>query len=182
MLTENLFDEILMRPVRDYGVNELRIVSGFASDSLARLHIERLKRLKSSVSVEPIVGMTHLQGIEESFHNGFCKLSDDQDLEFSCKYLNDSSPDHSKIYCWLKKGVPKIGFVGSANYSITGFLTKQKETMVVCDAEAANKYYQSVLKRSVNCSAKTAHDLININVSGKLEYPRIESRCQTDLL
>ena len=174
MLTENLFDEILMRPVKDYGVNELRIVSGFASDSLARLHIERLKRQKSSVSVELIVGMTPLQGIEESFHNGFCKLSDDQDLEFSCKYLSDSSPDHSKIYCWLRKGVPKIGFVGSANYSITGFLTKQKETMVVCDAEAANKYYQSVLKRSINCSAKTTPDLININVSGKLEYPRID--------
>lgn len=47
-----------MRPVRDYGVDELRIVSGFASDSLARLHIERLKRQKPSVSVELIVGMT----------------------------------------------------------------------------------------------------------------------------
>lgn len=177
MLNDNLFDEILMAPAYHHGADNLRILSGFASDSLARHHIERLATQNLSVKVELIIGMTPLQGLEENHHDGFCQLTelrDDTNVQFRCSYLQSTHPDHSKVYCWLKNGVPVFGFVGSANYSITAFLSQQRETMAVCDPDSANRYYLSSVESSVLCCDKEASSLITIHTPEKLLYPRID--------
>lgn len=122
--------------------------------------------------------MTPLQGLEESYHNGFCELTKDQidsKIKFSSWYLHDSDPVHSKIYCWLKDGIPVVGFAGSANYSVTAFLAKQRETMVKCNAKLANNYFLSHISKSILCSDKNTPEQIRIHKSEHLLYPKNKS-------
>ena len=39
-----------------------------------------------------------------------------------CQYVTSNHFQvHAKVYCWYKENEPKIAFVGSSNYTRTGF-------------------------------------------------------------
>ena len=68
MLNDNLFDDILMAPAYDSGADNLRVLNGFASNSWARDQIERLGIQNLSVTLELIIGITPLPGLEENLN------------------------------------------------------------------------------------------------------------------
>ncbi len=71
MLTEGLFDEVLIKPVTEYGPDTLNIVSGYASPSMIERHFRELEKLEHQIKVNLIIGMVHVDGINKERHLAF---------------------------------------------------------------------------------------------------------------
>lgn len=166
MLTDDLFSKVLLAPAIEANANRLRIISGYATASLADRHIEELMKCDANVNIELIVGMTRNEGIELTQHRGFRKIANNAPyagINFSCGYVVGGNPVHAKTYCWLNDDTPLMGFVGSANYTLTGFGKSQHEAMVSADSDLSNGYFLDVVKNSVNCMADGIEELITFN-------------------
>ncbi len=168
MITTNLYEEILIKPVAE-GADKLLIVSGYASSAMAFHHLEEIRKGKKSIEVELIVGMTYKDGLSIVNHKGFQKIAnEDYAGKFQCLYLTENPPVHSKIYTWLKKGVPYKCFIGSANYSQFAFNVKpkekksvvkkvprkvlQREVLTKCDPQKGFKYFNELATETIPCN------------------------------
>ena len=172
MLIEDLFNQVLVLPAQNCGANRIRIVSGFATTNMVDLHMNRLHELNlNRIRIELIVGMTKNHGIELIHHHGFKKLAKEcsnHGIEFNCKYVVMGNPVHAKTYCWLKEKTPIKSFIGSANYTMTGFGNKQVEAMIKSDPIYANNFFLDVNRRSHNCLDTQIEDHITFQQSHKL--------------
>ena len=90
MITTNLFNETLIKPVTD-GADKLLIVSGYATSAMAFHHLEEIKQINKAVEIELIVGMSVQDGLSLTNHKGFQKLSNDL-ANFQCSYLAKRPP------------------------------------------------------------------------------------------
>ena len=165
MLTDDLFQKVLIEPALDGGANCLRVVSGFASSKLARYHVRQMLQHGTGINIELIVGMTPSEGISRDHHEGFRELSNechDKLVGFDCSYVSKHPPVHSKAYCWLRGNEPAAGFVGSANYSFNGFLGEQRELMNESDPVSLNNYFNDLILDSTSCLASNCYDMMNI--------------------
>ena len=152
MLTHNLFEEILVAPVRQKA-NTLYAVSGYASATMAYKHVQRLKRFNKDVRIELIVGMVMQDGISKKDHEGFQGLIKGpcKDL-FTCRYVVHGSPVHTKTYMWYSDDTPKVAFTGSANYTQTAFGPSRREAMIRHDPVYARDYFDLVRQDTIECS------------------------------
>lgn len=159
MLTDRLFRDVLMRPAAVDGADELLIVSGYATAGMVEQHIDRLRqwmqedRIEKLPRVSLLVGMAS-HGIEVVQHRGLCDLTKKFDQTFSCSYLIEGDPCHSKIFVWKKNGVPMRAFVGSANYTIAGFGRSQREAIVEADPLVASDYHEALMLQSIPCTSQ----------------------------
>lgn len=128
ILKENLFEEVLVRPAEKF--DELCIVSGFATPAMGAHQLDVIKERfdRNDVHINLIVGMTPSpSGISKPHHKNFVKLAGEKDI-FNCSYLKATAkPTHTKLYCWLKNGVPQEAFLSSANYTLNAFKRFQDE-------------------------------------------------------
>lgn len=110
--TPSLYDNVLIDPVRA-GCSTLRIISGYATHAMASHHIEKLINNDLSIDrIELYVGMAAVDGISDVAHRGFIELCRGiRNIQFSCSYITQTPPVHSKAYCWLKNGTPKQSFI-----------------------------------------------------------------------
>jgi len=162
MLSKNLFDEVLIQPAH-HGANKLYIVSGYATSAMAFHHLQYLRNHDYQISVELIVGMSVADGLSESNHKGFQKLvQNDFSGTFSCSYLTEMPPVHSKVYSWYKDEQPICGFIGSANYSQKAFGKNQREVMTVADAEQGLNYFQELVPQSIYCDHIETESIVQI--------------------
>lgn len=161
MVTGRLFREVLIRPAALHGADQLRVVSGFATAGMVEHHLERLRDFHKSgeVDVMPrvhlLVGMA-MNGLETAQHRAFCSLGERFGDEFSCCYLVEGNPCHAKVYVWERAGVPIKAFLGSANYTRTGFGTTQREAVADIDPGAAQEYCTKLWEDAVCCSEADA--------------------------
>ena len=165
MLTDNLFQKVLIEPALDDGADCLRVVSGFASSKLARYHVRQMLQHDTRIDIELIVGMTPAGGISRDHHEAFRDLSyecQSKSVRFDCSYLSKPPSVHSKAYCWLRGDEPTAGFIGSANYSFNGFLGEQRELMSETDPASLNNYFVDLKLDSTSCLASHCHDVMNI--------------------
>lgn len=126
---------------------------------MASRHFEAAK----GIEVELLVGMTALDGIAVSNHKGFQKLvTGPYEKQFTCSYLYTPPAVHSKVYVWLKDKAPVQAFLGSANYTSTGFGTKQREVLSACDPDLAFAYFNNVLKETVYCTIGDIENYVTI--------------------
>lgn len=158
MLTDNLFDKVLMEPVRRQGADRIVIVSGYATGSMAHYHMSSLQedRLYAPIAVELIVGMASVGGVVKAQHATFLRLikaRQGSGMQFQCRYVISGNPVHAKVFTWLRKGQPVRAFAGSANYTLTGFGESQTEAMCDIDPAVGFAFYQSILGRSRKCSS-----------------------------
>lgn len=160
MITTNLFDEALIKPVHD-GADKLLIISGYATSAMAFHHLDTIKQINKSIEIELIVGMTVQDGLSPANHKGFQELSNNLE-NFQCSYLAQRPPVHSKVYVWLRKNSPFVGFTGSANYTQNAFLRVQREVLTECDANASVKYFQNLTKDTIYCDHQDAEDFVQI--------------------
>ena len=149
MLISDLFNKVLIEPAKE-GANELNILAGYASASMADKHIASLININNEISINLIVGMTKI-GINKIQHKAFQKLTNSNSL-FSCNYLVEDNPCHAKVFIWLKNNQPDKAFVGSANYTITGFGDNQTECLVSVDPKLAKDFYDDVFKYCKPCN------------------------------
>ena len=164
MLTGNLFDNVLINPVREQQSNRVLIVSGFATANMAQKHIEELSLFDSSFEIDLIVGMTPIHGISTAQHLGFKKISEKstgEKIGFQCRYVTNSVPVHAKVYCWMQNENPILAFAGSANYTATGFSNSQIETMDKVEPLDALKFFKKIEKYSGNCLSSDMQKYIN---------------------
>lgn len=150
----DLENKVLLQPALD-GADELRIVSAYASPSMAAYHIDTLKEVGAiPIKIKLILGMCPFDGLSLCVHMGFKELqkkySEKPDYsDISCQYNYIMPPIHSKIYIWLKHDKPYKAFSGSANYMQSAFSKDCGETLMECSAEDANEYYLSVERNSI---------------------------------
>lgn len=153
----SLFREILMRPAANEEADELLIVSGYVSAGMLEQHLEALRegvkegRVAKLPRIDVVVGMAQV-GIEAPQHHALCKIVGQFHETASCSYLTRGNPCHSKVFVWKKKGIPTRAFVGSANYTLTGFGDSQRETVVEADPDAVLKHHESLIDQSIPCT------------------------------
>jgi hypothetical protein len=163
LITSNLFENTLIAPVHN-GADELFVVSGYATATMAMRHIEYLKReLKKEIAIRLIVGMCPQDGVQKSQHLGFQKLQNGEyGIDFECNYIVNRPPVHSKVYSWFQKGKPFLGYLGSANYTQNAFSGSMREVLEDSDSEECFKYYQSLIGESVSCLDDEIPNLVNV--------------------
>jgi hypothetical protein len=162
MITSALFDEILVRPVQE-GADKLLVISGYATSAMAFNHIQTICGRELDIRVELIVGMCSIDGISESNHKGFQELMlNHYPNRFSCGYLTEPPPVHSKVYTWLRNDQPVACFTGSANYTQTAFGKRQGEAMTASDPVKGLEYFNSLIPHSLYCTHADTDNLVQI--------------------
>jgi hypothetical protein len=162
MLSKNLFDEVLMQPAQN-GANKLYVVSGYATAAMAFRHLKNLKKNNHAVEVELIVGMSPVDGLSKINHKGFQELMQTAYAGiFSCSYLTEMPPVHSKIYAWFENDKPFCGFVGSANYTQNAFGKNQREVMAKSDPLQGFEYFQKLIPQTIYCNNIEAENIVKI--------------------
>ncbi|MBI5410141.1 MAG: NgoFVII family restriction endonuclease [Nitrospirae bacterium] len=159
MIIDNLFDQVLVEPVKQ-GADHLFIVSGYATATMTSHHIETIKKnLRKQVHISLIVGMCPYDGLSLSNHKAFQQLaSADYSSNFECSYIVQPPPVHSKSYAWFRGKTPVCGFVGSANYTQNAFSNNQREMLVHDDPIRGFAYFQSLVSDTIYC---THHEVEN---------------------
>lgn len=165
MVTSHLFREVLIRPAAEYRADKLLVLSGYATAGMAEHHIDSLKTLyeeKQLVNlpeVHVLVGMA-MNELETVQHRAFCDLVKRFGKQFCCSYLVDSNPCHAKVYVWERAGIPIKAFLGSANYTRTGFSVVQHEAIAEVNPEVAHRYCSRLWEDSVLCSDPEVESLV----------------------
>jgi hypothetical protein len=149
ILGSSIAHEVLERPILD-GADEVRAVVGYASPAMAHRHIALLP--KATFGIQLTVGMVGVDGLSIGAHLGFKELERSSDGRFSAGYVLSAPPVHSKVFVWLREGIPLVAFTGSANYSQNALLGGQVETMTLVDPGAALAFVDSIKSRAVGCS------------------------------
>lgn len=136
MFTENLYERVLLDPVRE-GCDELFIVTGYASASFLRKHLHDIRDINPDVKINLIRGMKKL-----SDHSGYLSVVNEFADSFDGYYYTGRPEVHSKTYSWIKDGDPFIGLSGSANYSQNAFIANlQQNQMGIDDAKEIRDYF-----------------------------------------
>jgi hypothetical protein len=185
MLSKNLFDEVLMQPAQN-GANKLFVVSGYATAAMAFRHLETLKENNHEIEVELIVGMSPVDGLSQTNHKGFQELMQTAYAgNFSCSYLTEMPPVHSKIYAWFKNENPFCGFVGSANYTQNAFGKNQREVMTESNPQQGLEYFQELIPQTIYCTNIEAESIVQIYNTRSYKRVRLEREAirqqETDL-
>jgi len=164
MITDELFEKVLLNPVHQ-GANNLYVVSGYASATMASYHLERLLEISKNVTINLIVGMASHEGISKSNHQLFKTLMGNiYPQNFDCRYITDNRLQvHSKVYTWCKDDTPLYAFVGSANYTNNGFLVAtRQEAMGECSAVSSLAYFRQLINNSTECNNIAIEDFVTI--------------------
>lgn len=145
MILDNLYNEILIDPLNE-GANELYIVSGYASATFCRRHLEDLLKINKNIKLNLIIGMPTSRN--DQYH--FLNLLNNYPNSLRANYYEGKPGVHAKVYSWTKDSKPLIGFSGSANYTQFGFFKNMQENQMISDdAENIHVYFESLLLKSV---------------------------------
>ncbi len=167
-LTE-LMKTVLINPMDSY--NELFILTGYASSAMLKRHIELLSQVCSTqnLKIRIVVGMTSIEGLSLVEHKGFLEMVK-SNSNIQCSYImTGRKPCHSKLYIWLKEGVPMLAFAGSANYSQKAFFGIQNEMMLECNPNDALDYFNEVEADSAYCDNDEIEDMVLISSQKELQ-------------
>lgn len=155
LIRDDLFQRVLLAPISD-GADEIHILSGYASASFALFHIlEAREHLKRAFSIRLHVGMTGAEGLELRAHQTFIGAARVvSGAWLRVFYSPVGVSDHSKLYVWLRNGVPMRALFGSANYSAVAFGVegRRRESMIEVDPDAAWRTLQSATADFVSAS------------------------------
>jgi hypothetical protein len=165
-------DLALIDPIR-HGADSLKIVSGYATHTMASWHIKELATQEfHPISITLIVGMCLFDGISKAVHEGFnslvCRNSTLDQSDLTCQYVIEGAPVHSKLYLWEKDGNPFRAFMGSANYTQTAFSAMRRELLDECDPNAALEYFNSIEPNTIYCNHAEVEDKILIAPSHQI--------------
>lgn len=154
MVLKDIAKTILFKPL-SHDVNELYIVSGYATPTMLSWYIKNLyHKTQTPIRIHLLVGMVPFDGISVSVHEGFIQLvrgEQPQEIaKLECSYIYDSPAVHSNVFIWAKDGSPVLAFSGSANFVQSSFVGRHRqEVMNECNPQEALEYYQSLIDRSI---------------------------------
>ena len=173
MLIENLYEKILINPAKS--ATALYILSGYASATFAKKHLEDCLEINSKLKINLIIGMKRKGAAD---HDAFVDLIKKYPENFSGYYFQGRPEIHSKVYAWFNAESPLPGFSGSANYSQFGFFEKRQGNQMVGDnSEEIYKYFISKITDSIkieNYVPSTEEKIVADPFSGSLLPGQIE--------
>ncbi len=144
MIIENLYENILLNPVRN-GARELFAISGYASATFANKHL--LETVDWDIKVNLLIGMPG----KRSDHLGYLSLIDHFEDRFKGYYLQGTPPVHCKAYGWFENTTPICGYSGSANYSRPGFFDQEQINQLTNEnPEDIRELFLDFLSRSIS--------------------------------
>jgi HKD family nuclease len=165
MIYKDLYNEVLVKPCQE-GADTLKIISGFATSSMAFDHLEDLHEKHLKANIRLLVGMCPSDGLSLSNHHGFqsiVKSGEDAFKDrFSCSYIYKAPSVHSKLYAWYRGKDLYKAFVGSANYTRNAFLKQRELLAEIHDTNIAD-YLQFIENDSIFCDLDEAETLITIH-------------------
>lgn len=175
MFNSDMVDKILINPIAR-GAQKLLILSGYATPTMASWHMMQIKELRlNPVDINLIIGMTNYDGLTINAHEGFKQLVNSYNgsklSKFQCQYICEGAPVHSKLYIWMKDGIPIEAYAGSANYTQAGFSAGRREYMVPCNPEDALNYYNKAEGDSIYCN----HSEVEDNIIFTPSHPVLDS-------
>ena len=146
-------------------VDKLCILAGYATPNMSSWLIKNISdKLSKPIEIMLIVGMVPFDGLSVAVHEGFKELMEDElppnISKFTCSYVYNNSPVHTKLYIWLKNDIPKIAFTGSANFIQSAFSKKRRENLIECDPFEALNYFSKVERDSIYCNHAEIEDHI----------------------
>lgn len=152
---DNFQDVVLFDPAKA-GADSLKIISGYASPTMASWHIsEMAERKLPPIDITLIVGMCGLDGLPRSVHDGFVFITGHSGVgsksKITCQYVVNGPPVHAKLYLWERSGIPVSAFLGSANYTYTAFSNARRELIHPCDPHQAKAYFDAMDAHSMRC-------------------------------
>lgn len=149
MLTDNLYQTILVEPAREN--DELLIVCGYGSAAMIRRHLREPLIARPMIPVRVVLGMTRRDGLLQHDHRAIVDLVNAGRLD--CRYITEMPDIHAKVYVWLRQGKPTVAYLGSANYSHAGFTPAQcMEAMACTDPAEAHQFFMDAADRAVPCN------------------------------
>jgi hypothetical protein len=162
----NFRNQILLNPIAA-GADQLKIVSGYATHTMASWHLTEIaSRFQNPINLTLIVGMCQYDGLSISVHEGFKSLVADCSLpnksRFTCQYVFEGAPVHSKLYLWQKEGAPFCAYMGSANYTQSAFSSARREIMTACDPHKAFEYFDLIERNTIYCNHAEVEDYITL--------------------
>ncbi|MDR0565020.1 MAG: NgoFVII family restriction endonuclease [Azoarcus sp.] len=168
MIYTNLYEEVLIKPCQE-GADSLKIISGYATSTMASAHLEDLHAKHLDARITLLVGMCPSDGLSMSNHHGFQSIvnsnTDAFKERFRCSYIYQGPPVHSKLYIWYKnRGIYKA-FIGSANYTRNAFY-QQRESLAEISDQNIEQYYQILEGDSIFCNQPEAEELICVHNDG----------------
>lgn len=165
MFYKELLEKIFWEPLSS-GADQLLIISGYATPNMASWLFKNIeKKTEKKIDISLIVGMVPYDGLSISVHEGFKSLVDSATLpkevkHFSCSYVCENAPVHTKLYIWLKEMIPIRAFVGSANFTQSAFCCDRREVMTECDLHKALDYYNAIEQDTIYCNHSEIEDQI----------------------
>lgn len=139
--TEDLYKKVIQEPAEYF--NQLKVISGYASAKFLR----RVVCDFPNHQITLIVGMAP-QGISIRNHEEFkniCKSFSNVRVY----YQTETPSNHMKIYQWYLNEDPKVSFIGSANFSETGFFEQNEILSPMIDIFST--LIDEVLSHSIFC-------------------------------
>ncbi len=175
------FDEpVLYAPARieqSRPCSSLKIVTAFTDCERISTHMIQLaegmknKRFVPDMSVDIILGMTK-SSLSPKKHEDICRLlhflNESREMpKVTCRYICQGPEVHTKLYLWSYPSdnpkdnlwgyptetpinIPNVSYCGSLNYTMNAFY-KRRETVSLCDSLEALKYYDELLKDTIDC-------------------------------
>ena len=149
MFDTELLERIFWEPLSS-GADQLLIISGYATPNMASWLFKNIeKKTEKKIDISLIVGMVPYDGLSISVHEGFKSLVDSATLpaevgSFSCSYVYENAPVHTKLYIWLQETIPIRAFIGSANFTQSAFGRERREVMTECNLQEAMAYYEKI--------------------------------------
>lgn len=163
LFVDHIENRLFAEPAMALDANELYILTGYATANMASRLIKAMLSLRKNLRIRLIIGMTPSDGISRNEHREFNDLMGIEQ-NFSCSYVYQGSPVHSKLYIWAKDGHPKRAYIGSANFTqpalVGGF---QRETMSETDPTAAFEYFMVIDRDSIFCNSAEVEQFVNIH-------------------
>ena len=142
MITNKLYEKVLIDPLKTNQLDELYIVSGYASATFARRHLIDTQEFHPKINL--IIGMPS----KKNDHTAFVELHKQFTDRFNGYYFNSQPPVHSKVYSWCCKSKGVVGFSGSSNYSQQGFIDgSQINQMTQDDAREIKNFFEQLLQK-----------------------------------
>jgi len=166
LLHSGFRDIVLLDPIKQ-GADSLKIVSGYATNTMASWHLQKIAESNvNPITITLVVGMCGFDGILNSVHEGFKSIvarnNTPLQSNFYCQYVVEGAPVHSKLYLWEKEGTPFRAYLGSANYSQAAFALQRRELLHECDPIAALEYFNKIERNSMYCTHSEIDDKILI--------------------
>jgi hypothetical protein len=168
MIYTDLYNEVLIKPCQE-GADSLKIISGYATSTMASGHLEDLHRKHLNAQISLFVGMCPSDGLSMSNHHGFQSIvnsnTDAFKRRFVCSYIHEAPSVHSKLYIWYKDHSLYRAFIGSANYTKNAFYN-QRELLAEIRDRNIEQYCQIIECDSVFCDLPEAEELICVQNDG----------------